>query len=255
MRKRIMVGFVVVLCLVAVPAMAQRLVYTGQDPSCHSSEGQALDLTQNMVMWAGGSANPSIAYVWDFCDVGPLLTAAGFTNTTQILYADLDTTDLSGFDVLYIGYSSSDAGIVADQSAAATNVQAYVDAGGNVVAEPQLGPYSWLPFGTAVGGTGSGGDDNVHIVDAGHPVMAGLTDVGLSGWGSSCHTIFTSPGAAGFLTLAVDVDAANQACTAVFQGAIPSMGPIGLVSLLALLLVAGLIFLRRGRLVSSRHAG
>lgn len=255
MEKRYFVGLVVVMCLVAIPAMAQRIVYTGQDPSCHYPDYQTIELTQNMVMWAGGSANPSIAYVEDYCDVGGLLTAAGFTDVTAIPYADLDTTNLSGFDVLYIGYSSQDSGILADQSDAASNVQSYVDAGGNLVGEPMNGPYAWLPYGTAIGGTGDLGGNSVHIVDPGHPVMAGLTDVGLSGWDSSCHADFASPGAAGFLTLTVDQDNGNQACTVVFPAAVPSMGWIGLVALLALLIATGLLFLGRGRLTSGRIAG
>lgn len=254
MRTRSTVVFVVVLCLVAIPALAQRIVYTGQDPSAHYPDGESIQLTQNMVMWAGGGANPNVGYVNGNDNVAGLLAAAGFTNLTEIPIADLDTTNLSVFDVVWIG--RTDDNLQADLDAASANVQAYVDAGGNLVAEDQRNGYAWIPFGTAIGGTGGPPDnDTIHITDPGHPVMAGLTDNGLSGWGNSCHARFATPGAAGFITLAVDVEAADEACTVAFQGAIPSMGPIGLVSLLALLIATGLIFLGRGRLASGRIAG
>lgn len=254
MGKRTASVLVIVLCLVAIPAMAQRIVYTGQDVSAHWPTGQSIELTQNMAMWAGGGANPNIGYVDGSSGAGSLLAAAGFTNLTEIPIADLDTTDLSVFDLVWIGRTNSS--FQADLDAASANVQAYVDAGGNLVAEDQRNGYAWIPYGTAIGGTGGPPDnDTIHITDPGHPVMAGLTDVGLSGWGNSCHARFATPGAAGFLTLAVDVDAGNEACTVAFQGAIPSMGWIGLVALLALLIATGLLFLGRGRLASSRIAG
>ena len=194
-------------------AASGRIVYTGADPasgSHHPDEAQAVVLARNAVQWVGGSADPIIGYAAGESAPGgvlAILTDAGFTNLTALTAGDLAVANLSVYDALYIG-------VVVDgfnYADAEANVQSYVDAGGGLVAEPELiqaGAWDWLPFADLIGHSGKANvhNDNVTIVNPGHPVMAGLTDAGLSDWVASIHSTFASPEAAGFARLTNDAD-------------------------------------------------
>lgn len=88
--------------------------------------------------------------------------------------------------------------------------------------------------------------DLVVIQDAGHPVMAGLTNGGLSDWASSVHGHFTGfPG--DFAVLAVEQE--DQTPDAVILAresqVVPALGTVALALLAMLLVGGGLLAIRR----------
>lgn len=246
------------ICLAAAPAVAQRLAYSGLDPSAHISEGEATDYARNLGQWAGGSVDPHIAYV-DSSEEGggvlQLLTDAGFTDLTPILITDLDTANLAGFDLLWIGRVIGDSA-AAEVALAEANVQSYVDGCGNIVAEDQRdvdpNAYDWLPYGDGLGAVTSD-TDVVLIADPTHPTMTGLTAAGLSGWGNSIHKYFTAPGSGGFDTILTDDESNSalivreQSCSSIL--AIPTLSASG-ASVLALFLAGAGIYVVTRRRVS-----
>lgn len=196
-----------------------RLVYTGMDPSAPVHQvpfPEATAFARNAVEWVGRGINPAIGHAAGQFPgvVSILLTEAGFTNLTELTPTELANDDLSAFDVLYIGLTTD--GILF--APAAANVQAFVDAGGGLVAEAEVdGPESWewLPFADSIGHSG---DINirheiVEIVAPGHPVMHGLTSAGLSNWHFSTHSTFSTPETAGFTTLVRDSESGGTAQT------------------------------------------
>ncbi len=205
--------FVLTLALwassLAVPVLAGGIVYMGTDPSNHySSHPMALTLASNAVKTVGGGSNPNIAYVDTFFGgTGTMLATDGFTNLTSLTPATLATANLSAYQVLYIGYANSASSMVP----AAANVLNFVNNGGGLIAENELfdaASWTWLPFGNLIGSSGptNVAGDNVNIVAPLNPVMAGLTNAGLSNWSFSVHSDFSTPAAAGFTTLAVDAN-------------------------------------------------
>jgi len=115
------------------------------------------------------------------------MTAGGYT-ATLVDPSTLDSsTSLAGYQGVWLGWITSyDSGFV-------TNLLNYVQGGGNLLVEPltNLGPL--LP------GAGDitrnfGGGDGVHITGNANGVMTGLTDAGLSNWGSSFHDSYTVTG-------------------------------------------------------------
>lgn len=114
-------------------------------------------------------------------------------STFDFAAADLTGIDVIVFDASSIYYFSIDA-------ATAAKVAAFVASGGGLYVEvggggyPYL-DYSWVPQpGIVSTPANSPTSDNIGIVDAGHPVVDGLTSADLSNWGSSSHGDFISTG-------------------------------------------------------------
>ena len=121
---------------------------------------------------------------------------------TQVSPATFMTTDLSLYRVLYVGSTFQNGAVTMPSqealdalNARKADIATFIQDGHGVVAlsEPiGTGRYAWLPVSiTAVDGYDWGFDD-LHITDPGHPVMASLTDDGLTNWSVSAHTYFTS---------------------------------------------------------------
>ena len=220
MRKTLAFGMMAALAIGGAASVADgstgRLVYWGTDAASgvhHPIFPEAVQLVGNAVTWVGKSNNPVIGYAAGEIpgEVLTILTDAGFTNLTELTAFDLANIDLSGFDMLYIG-------VVLDgfnYAAADANVQSFFDNGGGLVAEAELfgpGSWEWLPFADLIGHSGDTNieTESVTIVKSSHPVMAGLTDAGLSDWLLSVHSHFTTPEAAGFTRLAIDKTGAGH---------------------------------------------
>jgi hypothetical protein len=203
--------FAVLLWAMEIAASAQgnSIVYLGTDPSVHyPSFPQAVTLAGNAARYAGGNTNPKIAYVDDDPSFGGsvngVLTSASLTQLTQFTPAGLAAANLSLFDVVYIGATASASSL----APAAANVQSFVSSGGGLVAEAEVhdaASWTWLPYANLIGhsGVANVGHEAVSIVAPLHPVMAGLTNSGMSNWNFSVHSTFSTPGLAGFTTLSV----------------------------------------------------
>ena len=196
-----------------------RLVYIGTDPSSDQHFGSAgpplpnaaSHLAANAARWAGDDSNPAIGCVEGDSAAGSqvevTLVSEGLACASVILVADLDTTDLSNFDVLYTGAAGSDLH-VDELVAASGQVLAFVNSGGGLVAETNvfaINSWTWVPFADDISHSGDAnlGGAEVLIVQPTHPVMQGLTDAFLSDWGISVHSTFLTPGDAGFQVLAL----------------------------------------------------
>ena len=220
MRRMTGFGFatitVLALGFAAPSAEANGIVYIGQDSSDHfGSQPQGVTLTKNAVIWAGGTATPSIGLVGDGVSFGgntqALLNAAGFAGEyTLIAPSALGSTVLSLYDLLYFAPTTSSAD-TAFFAASSASIASYTAGGGGLVVEPEVfaaGSWAWVPDAALIGHTdgtnicGTAPANAVTIVTPGDPVMAGLTDAGLSNWGCSIHSEFATPGAAGYTTLA-----------------------------------------------------
>lgn len=198
---------------VAGPAKAGNLVYLGQDPSYHWDNGQpgAAILGPNSATFAaGGASDPTVLAVSDGSfgeNIAGMLNNAGFTHVTTISPAQLASTNLTGYQVLYVGPTASQT-TVDTYTADSAQIQGFYAGGGGIVAEPEVfvtGAFAWAPLGAQLGVTGNNiGDESVHIVAPGHPVMANLTDASLSNWGNSVHNTFPNAVAAGFTVLSID---------------------------------------------------
>jgi len=204
---------VLALGFAAPSAEANGIVYIGQDSSDHfGSQPQGVTLTKNAVIWAGGTATPSIGLVGDGVSFGgntqALLNAAGFAGEyTLIAPSALGSTVLSLYDLLYFAPTTSSAD-TAFFAASSASIAAYTAGGGGLVVEPEVfaaGSWAWVPDAALIGHSGASNicTDSVTIVAPGDPVMAGLTSAGLSNWHCSIHSDFLTPGAAGYTTLAM----------------------------------------------------
>lgn len=215
MRKIFLCVVVALVAVVGMPGLLQAtIIYSGMD----ASDGhvytypESVTLVHNTTVYAsGGIADPVIGFL-ELSGAGGTvanaLSLAGFTDATELDPADLATTDLSVYDVLYFGVTT-DATAIGHYVTAASDIQDYLDAGGGMVVEAEVwaaNAWTWVPDADLIGhsGTTNTAQDSVTITDPAHPVMAGLTDAGLSGWGFSGHSNFATPEAAGFHTLAVD---------------------------------------------------
>ena len=137
---------------------------------------------------------------WDYSTV-PSLVGVDFTEISPTAFA---TAVLSDFHVLLISETFLDDFVTAAAqdvldalNARDADIEAFLADGGGVVAlsEPiGTGRFAWLPdpIEPILGGFLS--DDTVSIVDPFHPVVAGLTDTGLSGWIVASHGNFLTTG-------------------------------------------------------------
>jgi hypothetical protein len=108
------------------------------------------------------------------------------------------------------------------------------------------GPLAFLDQVTAVSINNSDDPDNISIVDAAHPAMAGLTDSGLSNWGSSAHATMTS--FPGLVQLAVASDASDEAviiASAADSLSVPTLPPLALIGLAGGIMFLACLVLRR----------
>lgn len=142
----------------------------------------------------------------------PTITDLGLldVNFTEVTISEFASVDLELYDVLFVSeafLSGAEGGIPAVELLIALNnresdIDQWLKAGHGLVAlseqhyDPNDStlpiPFNWLPdkvqpsIGMCIA------DDQVRIVNSNHPVMQGLTDDGLSGWGAASHGNFTS---------------------------------------------------------------
>jgi len=107
---------------------------------------------------------------------------------TSVPPGELATTNLNKFDIILVAWAPYQATIDA-LNARKDDLESWISDGGGIVVNaewsPQVtNPYSFLP--ATFGATECPGD-NVHIEDTTHPLVNGLTDELLSGWGASTH--------------------------------------------------------------------
>jgi hypothetical protein len=142
---------------------------------------------------------------------------------TEVSPATFLTADLSAYDVLYVGSTFQNANVTtpSQQALDALNtrkvdIATFVQSGHGIVAlsEPiGTGRYGWIPL-TVDSFYGYGwGYEDVHITNPGHPVMASLSDSGLSNWGSSGHTYFIDTGSLSILATRISGDPVTLAGT------------------------------------------
>ena len=214
LQKRLMMASAFVASLFfSAYAAAGPIVYIGLDPGDGHFQPETGPLIKNATTFAGGSLDPKIGYLeagggFSTGTLGPKLTAEGFTDTTLLTSASLAVIDLSIFDMLYFG-PTTDVSTIADYVAASAAIASYVAGSGGLVVEPEVqaaSSWSWVPDAALIGHSGSlnVGTEAVSITAPLHPVMSGLTSTGLSGWGFSVHSTFSTAAAAGYTVLATD---------------------------------------------------
>jgi hypothetical protein len=136
---------------------------------------------------------------WEYSTV-PFLTGVDFT---RVSLAELATVTLTDFDVLYVGELFLEGLVTVPAQTAldalnarAADIDTFIAGGGGVLALPEPignGRFAWVPDAIEpMVSTDFISDDSVGIVAPGHPVMAGLTDEGLSGWNVASHGDFRS---------------------------------------------------------------
>ena len=117
-----------------------------------------------------------------------------YTKVTPSVFA---TTNLSSYDVLYVGWipgssSMTDAALQALYDRR-VDIRNFVMAGGNLIALANTSAssigWTWAPVAVR---TQNGSTDNIHITNSLHPIMDSLSDALLSNWSVSCHSQFTS---------------------------------------------------------------
>jgi len=123
--------------------------------------------------------------------------AIAATGGTEVSTFNFGTADLTGIDVIVFHESSG--GSFSIDAATTSKVAAFVNGGGGLYVEvgggfPDLN-YSWVPQpGVSSTFANSPDSDNIGIVDAAHPLVAGLTSSSLSNWGQSSHGDFLTTG-------------------------------------------------------------
>jgi hypothetical protein len=128
------------------------------------------------------------------------LAARGLT-ATIVNPANLATTSFAGYSAIWLGWNTT----YSFDGTTLGKFQAFINGGGNVFAEtPYTNVLSFLPGVAGVTTTNFDGQ-NVHITATADPVMAGLTDAGLSGWGNSYHNYYNTLGTFGGLAQSLDV--------------------------------------------------
>jgi thermitase len=137
---------------------------------------------------------------------------------TLVTPTEFATVDLYQYNVLFIGWEPGDT-LVNALLARESEIADWVAAGNGIVALAEFDEanrWAWLPL--WVSGSSGFHADTVHILNPAHPVMSGLTDAELSGWGISYHGYFISYHPA-WEALAQGVEAAQPITLAATYGA------------------------------------
>jgi thermitase len=137
---------------------------------------------------------------------------------TLVTPTEFATVDLYQYNVLFIGWEPGDT-LVNALLARESEIADWVAAGNGIVALAEFDEanrWAWLPL--WVSGSSGFHADTVHILNPAHPVMSGLTDAELSGWGNSYHGYFISYHPA-WEALAQGVEAAQPITLAATYGA------------------------------------
>jgi methionine-rich copper-binding protein CopC len=131
----------------------------------------------------------------------------GSVNVTQINVFQFATQSFNGFNAIYVDADALDSGGLNILQSRAADIASFVNAGGGLITDcggaffnpdfswvPGSAGLSWVPF----------GDNSIMITPQGatHPIMAGITDAGLSNWFTSQHNYFSAT--AGLEVLATD---------------------------------------------------
>jgi hypothetical protein len=120
------------------------------------------------------------------------LTALGHTSTI-VTPGNFGTASFAGYDAIWLGWNSNFSGLAARQA----DLMSFMNAGGNVLAEvtsENFNPVTDYPFGNEINTPPPAHLDVARIVNASHPLVAGLTNASLSSWGNSTHGYYTSIG-------------------------------------------------------------
>ena len=131
----------------------------------------------------------------------PTITELGLldVNFTEVSIAEFSSVDLYNYDVLFVSEAFLSGSTMVRNDAlldGLKNREAYIDEwlfkGHGLVAlsDPNVGAYDWLPDTIQPTIEPLTADNYMYIEDTSHPVMAGITDTGLSGWGASSHGKF-----------------------------------------------------------------
>ncbi len=115
------------------------------------------------------------------------------------------SADLSGYDAIWLGWATN----FTYDGATKTNLEAFLNAGGNILAESAFSNVlEFIPFGEELTQT-FGGTNEVEIVDPGNPVVAGLTSADLSFWDDSAHDGFSLTGIGSFSGIVKDANSSD----------------------------------------------
>lgn len=152
-----------------------------------------------------------------------ILSALNGIAYTEVSPAAFLTTDLSAYDVLYVGSTFQNANVTTPSQQALdaldarkVDIATFVQSGHGIVAlsEPiGTGRYTWLPVSVDSFYGYYWGYEDVHITNPSHPVMSSLSDTGLSNWGSSYHTYFTDTDSLSILATRISGDPVTLAGT------------------------------------------
>ncbi len=146
---------------------------------------------------------------WDYQTVNGL-TGITFTEVSSAAFGSVNLWD---YDVLMVSETFTNIHVTISATntlnalvSRENDIANWLADGHGVVAwsEPiGINPWEWLPDPIQPTNANTGYDNSVTIVDSNHAVMSGLTDEGLSGWGSSSHNSFGNI-ASGWDTLVTD---------------------------------------------------
>jgi hypothetical protein len=131
----------------------------------------------------------------------------GSVSVTQISLAQFATESLSGFRAIWVDADALDFGGLNILQSRAADIAAFVSAGGGLITDTGgafFNPnFSWVPLSSSLSWNVDTKDSVVETaLGMSHPILAGITNAGLSNWGNSQHNDF--PATAGLNVLATD---------------------------------------------------
>ena len=165
------------------------------DGVCDAADNCPSAFNPDQIDSDGNSGGPNVLVVGS--SEPNISQAVGALGGSVVLTNDFTAVNLTGIDVLL--FSEFSLGSFSIDAATAAKVAAFVGGGGGLYVElgggfPDL-DYSWVPQPGIASTPGNSPDsDNIGIVNAGHPLVEGLTSADLSNWGVSAHGDFVSTG-------------------------------------------------------------